>query len=267
MKMMKKMFATILTVIIGSAGCLCGNAPSPEATYREDGIMPLSSSTQNIYYENKTNDEYKMVLRHPDYNSSPYVSSCACIAGANVVGFYDRYDENLIPNHTAGTVFYGQYLYNLEDTYVTELVKQLYTDMGTDSTGTTVTEFKNGMTKFCNRKGKSVTFTSCMKNGNFDYATAQSYMKSNLPVVLFCSGFNVADIDPYENRDVHSYYESTGNHVMVGFGYQVINYTVSSSIETYEFVKVASCTSSKTSGYFNIHYNTKINDAYAVNIY
>lgn len=267
MKMMKKMFAKILTVVIGSAGCLCGNAASAEATYREDGIMPLASSTHTVYYEDKTNDEYKMVLRHPEYTFTPYVSSCACVAGANVIGFYDRYDENLIPDHQAGIVFQGQYAYRSEDTPVYAVIRQLYADMGTDDSGTTVPEFKNGMTTFCNRKGKTITFTSCMKNGKFDYATAQSYMESNLPIVLFCSGFNVANFNTFEGRDVINYYESTGNHVMVGFGYQIINYTVSSSNETYEFIKVASGTNSKSNGYFDIHYNTNINDAYAVNIY
>ena len=266
---MKKKVAIILAVLIGGAGCLCGNAAmARDTTYCDDGIMPLLATDHTVYYENKTQDTYRMVLRHPYYFSTPYASSCACVAGANVIGFYDRYDEDLIPNHQSGTVFQGQFLYSIEDTYTTEVVKQLYSDMGTTSSGTTVSEFKNGMIRFCLRKGKRITFTSCMKNGSFDYATAQSYMQSNLPVVLFCSGFNVADIAPYDGRDVISYYESTGNHVMVGFGYQVINYTYSSnSSGTYEFVKVASGTGSKSNGYYNIHYNTTINDAYAVEIY
>lgn len=265
---MKKLLATFLSALICGA-CLCGNAVAvKDTTYCDDGIMPLASSTIDIDYESKSTDEFNIVLKHPNYVSSPYVASCACVAGANVVGFYDRYDENLIPNHDAGYNFMGQFIYKMEDTYVTEVVKQLYADMGTDATGTTVTQFKNGMTTFCNRKGKNISFSSCMRNNKFDYEIAKSFMKANLPVVLFCDGYNVANFGTSENSDTIYYYESSANHVMVGFGYQVINYSITSNSNVlYQFIEVASGTNNKSSGYYDINYGTKINDAYAVYIY
>lgn len=265
---MKKLFATLLTAIICGA-CLCGNAvAAKDATYCDDGIMPLSLSSVTIDYESKSEDKFNMVLQHPDYTSSPYVASCACVAGANVIGFYDRYDENLIPNHSAGYNFMGQFIYKMEDDAVFDLVAQLYEDMGTDATGTTVTEFKNGMTTYCNRKGKSISFSSCMRNNQFDYEIAKSYMKANLPVVLFCSKYNVANFYTSENSDDIYYLESSANHVMVGFGYKTINYTISSTnTVSYQFIAVASGNDDKPNGYYDINYNTNINDAYAVYIY
>ncbi|MDE6412086.1 MAG: hypothetical protein K2L02_06120 [Clostridia bacterium] len=265
---MKKMLAAAVMVIIG-ASSLCGNAMSvKDETYCDDGIMPLDISSVVVNYENKDENTFKMVMRHPSYSFSANRSDCACIAGANVIGFYDRYDENLIPEHTAGKFILGRYVYNNQDTYVYDLIRQLYSDMGTNNEGTTVTEFKNGMITYCNRKGKSISFSSCMRNSRFDYSVAKSYMESNQPVVLFCSGYNVADVDFEEKSDRINYYESAGNHVMVGFGYVETTYTLANSANLlYEYIMVASGVPTKTSGYYDIHYNTNVNDAYAVNIY
>ncbi|MBD5636453.1 MAG: hypothetical protein HDP28_01345 [Clostridia bacterium] len=265
---MKKLLAIIFTVILGGA-CLCGNAViSKDTTYCDDGIMPLAATSVKVEYESKTEDKFNMVLKYPNYTISPYLAACACVAGSNIIGFYDRYDEELIPNHNSGTAFMGNYIYSSDDGYIEDLVRQLYADMGTTSEGTTVTEFKNGMIKFCNRKGKTITFTSCMKNKKFDYATAKSYMEANQPIALFCSGYNVADIFTSEKRDSIDYIESTANHVMVGFGWKEVNYNITATSSVlYQYVAVASGNADKSNGYYNINYNTTINDAYAINIY
>ena len=266
---MKKMLAIAVMVVIGGS-CLCGNAISKrDTTYCDDGIMLLAETNSvKVNYANKDEDTFSMALKHPYYTFSANPSDCACVAGANVLGFYDRYDEELIPNHASGSLLMGKYIYSIQDTSVYDVIRQLYVDMGTTSEGTTVQEFKNGMITYCNRKGKTITFTSCMKNGKFDYSTAKSYMEANQPVVLFCSGYNVADLWPYENYDLISYYESTGNHVMVGFGYKESSYTLSNSTKiTYQYMTVASGVATKSSGYFDINYKTNINDAYAINIY
>ena len=266
---MKKLLAIAVMVVLGGS-CLCGNAiTSKDATYCDDGIMPLADTYSVVVnYENKDENKFSMALKHPYYTFSPSSAGCACTAGANVLGYFDRYDEDLIPDHVSGTLFMGRYIYSIQDTSVYEVTRQLYTDMGTTSEGTTVGEFKSGMIKYCNRKGKTITFTSCMKNGKFDYATAKSYMEANQPVVLFCSGYNVINIDINDNYDRINYYESTGNHVMVGFGYQEISYTLSTSANiSYQYMTVASGVGTKDSGYYDINYRTNINDAYAINIY
>ena len=265
---MKKLLAIAVMVVIGGS-CLCGNAISgKDKTYCDDGIMLAANTSITVNYESKDENTFSMALRHPSYTFSANPSDCACIAGANVLGFYDRYDEDLIPNHGAGTLFMGKYIYSSQDTYIHDLVRQLYIDMGTDNEGTTVAEFKNGMITYCNRKGKSISFSSCMKNGKFNYSLAKSYMEANQPVVLFCSGYNVADITPNEKVDTIEYYEAAANHVMVGFGYKEINYTLATFTNiSYQYMTVASGYLLKDSGYFDINYHTNIDDAYAVNIY
>lgn len=265
---MKHILSLALIVIIGGANLFGGTISNQEATYCDDGILLAAETGVTINYADKDDNTYRMALKHPNYSVSAHISDCACTAGSNVIGFYDRYDENLIPNHTAGTLFHGEYIYSGQDTYITDLVSQLYVDMGTDDEGTTVTEFKNGMIAFCNRKGKSISFSSCMTNSKFDYSKAKTYMRSNQPIVLFCSGYNIGTIETYDKSDIISYYESSANHVMVGFGYREISYQITASkIDSYQYITVASGVHLKSSGFYNISYNTKINDAYAVNIY
>lgn len=265
---MKKLLAVAVMMIIGGSG-LCGNVASDkDATYCDDGIMLMSDTSITVNYENKDENTFGMALKHPSYTYSANRSDCACIAGANVLGFYDRYDENLIPNHTSGKLVFGKFVYNSQDTYIYDLIGQLYVDMGTNSAGTTVAEFKNGMITYCNGKGKSISFSSCMRNNQFDYSVAKSYMEANQPVVLFCGGYNVADIDINEKSDRINYYESTANHVMVGFGYKEISYTLATfTTISYQYLTVASGVGTKESGFYDINYNTNINDAYAVTIY
>ena len=141
--------------------------------------------------------------------------------------------------------------------------------MGTTaSAGTTAPQFLSGMKKYANRAGYTFGYSSCMSGSNFNYSSAKSGMQSNKPIALFLSGYNVARISPLENYDSIAYELSAANHVMVGFGYYEINYTYESGAqETFNFIYVASGVGIRATGYFNINYNTKINDAYAVSIY
>ena len=265
---MKKLFVIALMAVLGGS-CLCGNAiTGVEESYRDDAMLLAESTSITVNYESKSENTFNMVLKHPEYSFTEKAGSCACIAGANVIGFYDRYDENLIPDHDAGKLFMGKYIYSIEDSAVFDVIRQLYSDMGTDDTGTTVAQFISGMRTYCSRKGKSISFISCMAGGSFDYSSAKTHMEENRPVVLFCAGYNVATINTYENSDKIYNYESTANHVMVGFGYKDITYTMAnSSTALYRYFEVASGVPLNDSGYYNIDYKTKINDAYAINIY
>ena len=55
---------------------------------------------------------------------------------------------------------------------------------------------------------------------------------------------------------------------MVGFGWKELNYQLSATASAvYQYVEVASGTDGRSSGLYNVSYKTKINDAYAINIY
>ena len=234
-----------------------------------DGGLSTGGITVSIPYKSRTENEYWMVLSTPDYCTSPYVSSCACIAGANIVGYFDRYCPNLIPNFEPGYEYMGYYFYYGETNEITPVVTQLYSDMGTTaSEGTTTAQFLSGMRTYANRAGYNFSYDSCKSGSSFSYTVAKNGMHHNKPIALFLTGYNVAAIAPLEGYDSIAYVLSAANHVMVGFGYYEINYTYDSGAqETFNYIYVASCVGIRSEGYFNINYNTKINDAYAIKIY
>ena len=244
------------------------NYLAEDALYGDGGAV--SGNTQvTINYESKSEDYFLMAYMIPCNTSSPYVSACACIAGSNIVAYFDRYCTNLILDSEPGYEYLGVYLYYSATAKSKDVVAQLYSDMGTTAeSGTTVQQFLNGMTKYSNRAGYNFNYTSCMSGGNLSYSKVKSSMKNDQPVALFLSGYNVGYLGQQEGKDSMGYILSAANHVMVGFGYREITYTYNSGAqETFNYIYVASGIDANSSGYFNINYNTKINDAFAVKIY
>lgn len=235
------------------------------------GTDPVTGiTTVHIDYVSKTtNKYYRMEVAVPYNSSSPYVSSCACVAGSNIVSYFDRYCPELIPDDEPGYEYMGYYFYYSSTQKSLEVVRQLYIDMGTtESNGTTVAQFLSGMNKYGKRAGYNFRYSSCMSGGKFSYSAAQDSMLCGEPVALFLEGYNVAMIGAYENYDSIAYELSAANHVMVGFGYQEISYTYESGKqETFQYIYVASGYGNSPIGYFNINYNTKIINAYGVCFY
>lgn len=244
---------------------------SENAVYGQSDIMPLAVTQVTIAFKSKDKHEYLMSLQPPRYNSSPYTGACACIAGANIIGYYDRYYENLIPDFVPGYLFYNMYyLYYGQAIAVDEVVKQLYSDMGTTSNGTTEAQFLNGMSKYCKRAGYNFGYTSLMSGGKLNYSNAIKYMEEyNQPIALFLSGYNVATVVEGDSQDGYGYNYSNANHIMVGFGYRYVTYTYSNgSTETFNFIYVSSGNGNYIAGYYNINYSgSTLDDALAINIY
>lgn len=247
--------------------------PSEEIYYFDtlydnaDAPMPIDYTSVDIPYLTKTRNVHTLAIRYPAYDYAPAVGCCASIAAGNLIGFYDRYDENLIPNHVSGIPLFNSFSYNIEDSAVQAVIDKLYEYITGDGYGATEDEFINGVTRYCKEKSKTITFTSCMQNGSFSYSKAKNYLDQNLPIVLFLSGYNVGTMFTYENMDNIDYYYSNANHVMIGFGYDEYSYTTTDGNLKYEYFSVAAGADYKSSGLYNINFKTKINDALAVNIY
>lgn len=240
----------------------------PVAYEQTEALDAVWETVELPYTSKAITKSHSLALFYPDYNFSPAVGSCGCIAGANVLGFFDRYDENLIPDHVSGTIFGNTYLYNAQDDAVVQVIRTLYNYMGTEHVGTTEAEFINGMKKYCSEKGKTISFTSCMSSNSFNFTSAQQKMESNQPIVLFLSGYNAAVLaSKDDSTDNINYLVSDVNHIMIGFGFIIYNYSTSGGSITYEYINVSTGLSGYTSMLFDINYKTKIIDALAVNIY
>ncbi|MCL2798153.1 MAG: hypothetical protein FWD58_08900, partial [Firmicutes bacterium] len=56
-------------------------------------------------------------------------------------------------------------------------------------------------------------------------------------------------------------------HAMAGFGYNEVTYTLTNgTTRTDTYIQVATGLGSKTKGYYNIYYNTQIDECFAITI-
>lgn len=244
-------------------------ALSTNASYAGDNSSNMS--WENVYYNNKQELEHKLAYRYPGIvQISAYSNACAAVAGANLVQFWDRYKPNLMGSYTPGTALGSNYIYKEPNNTTSSVIGELYYDMSTNigGIGATIAQFKTGMSTYCQRYDYNITFVSCMSNGNFNYSTAKQYLENSIPIVLFVDPFTIAEVTT--NAQGHDYIEymiSDAPHVMAGFGYREITYTLTDNrTRVDKYISVASGLTGKSRGYFNINYNTIIDDAYAVNI-
>lgn len=238
-----------------------------DTAYAASGSFTTSSET--VYYTYRSYDGYLLASQYPKYTEVGLASACAPVAGGNLIGYYDRFCTDLIPDYTPGVELpNGMYMYYVAGTPVIDMIYDLYDDMGTTSIGTTYDQFISGMQTYCSRAGYTFSYSDCMSGGSLNYSYVKSEIDAGRPVALFVSQYTVANIaakDGYDNIDsLHG----TGNHVMAGFGYYDITYTLTSGgTQNSRYVAVATGLGRQNSGYFNIDRDTTINDACSINIY
>lgn len=239
-----------------------------DTAYAASGSFTTSSET--VYYTYRSYDGYVLASQYPKYTEvGGLTSACAPVAGGNLIGYYDRFYTNLIPNYTPGVdIGNGLYLYWAQSDATNDVIRDLYDDMGTTSIGTTYDQFISGMQTYCSRAGYTFSYNDCMSGGSLDYSYVKSEIDAGRPVALFVSQYTVSTIVQQSSSDYISNMHGTGNHVMAGFGYYDITYTLTSGgTQNSRYVAVATGLGRQSTGYFNIDRDTTINDACSINIY
>lgn len=238
-----------------------------DTAYAASGSFTTSSET--VYYTYRSYDGYVLASQYPKYTEVGLASACAPVAGGNLIGYYDRFCTNLIPDYTPGVELpNGLYMYYFAGTQVIDMIYDLYDDMGTTSIGTTYDQFISGMQTYCSRAGYTFSYSDCMSGGSLNYSYVKSEIDAGRPVALFVSQYTVSTIVQQSSSDYISNMHGTGNHVMAGFGYYDITYTLTSGgTQNSRYVAVATGLGRQSSGYFNIDRDTTINDACSINIY
>ena len=232
------------------------------------GTNSLGTYTEYVYYTDRTETNYGLAKRHPGLvEVSGLSNACAPIAGGNLIQYWDRYSTNLIANYTPGTAVGNFYLYKDYSSTTDAVITQLYSDMGTGSTGTTIAQFISGINTYCTRQGYTATFTSCMNSGSFSYTTAKQQLAAGKPLALFLDTYTIGNLSLHDDHETITYYIGSGTHVMAGFGYKEVTYDLTSGGTRQDnYIAVASGYNIRERGFFNINYNTQIDDAYSLSV-
>ena len=177
----------------------------------------------------------------PNYNQIND-SSCANVAGTILIGYYDRFCEELVPNYKTYVKIGTAIRYRIESFEIQAVMEELYTLMGTDvgGGGTTYSGFHNGMKSYVNAHGYSYSTEDL---GSLNFNKYKSAVDNNKPVAIFLLNYSyaVGGEDNGTSEVIKSHY-STVAHVVVGCGYKVDTYYNANGqvIATRTYLKVAS---------------------------
>lgn len=232
------------------------------------GATDIEIVTETIYYTTKVETAQKQLAdRYPAVDAIAYNNACAPIAGTNLIQYWDRYFPNLIEDYSPGIEIGSHYFYSFPNKTVTNVGAELYELMGTNTNGagTTINQFKNGMTQYCSKRGYNISYASCMNFGKFSYSKAKERIDKGEPLVIFTEPVTFAKIESGEGSDEIHYYKMELPHTLVAFGYKDIKYTLSNGqTRTDNYLEVESGAVEYKAGYCNVNYETTIDDAYGV---
>lgn len=286
---MKKVVSSLLCVYL-VLGIICSSGfmylfasrrigspaiPQAETRYYATDSIPingLSYETYNeyVFYDHSVEDNYYNFQGLPAYFASGISNGCAVTSGGMVVGFYDRFYEELIPNHD-GIYMSGSYVYRAQDDAVDAMHQDLYVRMGSDSQGTSVFGYVNGLGAYVRSKGRTASIVSAFNYNNLDFESCQEALNDGKLVALFVNDYSFltyGGIYSYDGYDILINNVMEGRHVLTINGYLVIDYYNSENVLIQKdlYFHCHSGTPSAGSGYVRISKYTTVEDAYIINI-
>ena len=269
---MKKIICVALSILFTLS--ICVFAISAEKTYADgfNGSTFLYTQNETVSYYRKVESETVIPSDIPKYYSIS-ANDCAPVAGTIVLGYFDRYFDELIPNFTAGIVIRDIYIYNPQNASVSEVINSLFDLMETNSSGsgTTISQFQNGLQQYVQSKNRTIEFES-VKNGSFSVGETTAAIREQIPVVIFVSGYALVDQDGITssgNTDVYVKKIYGGAHTMVVSGIRTITYYNQYNVVVSQkiLLRVSDGFSSGSTKYVMVYGFGNIDNAYSVNIY
>ena len=275
----KKLTCLVATLIAvcGSAVSLTVNTASAdqalEGRYYDKPVASTRAAgdVETINFANVDNIYIETPNKVPLYYSNTLENACGPIGGGIIVGYYDKYFQNLIPNYTNYYTATGRY--RLQDsTYVPAMLQEMYTAMQTNvvAPGVSESECLDGLEAYVEGKGYSISYTAVKPyNGTFNHTAYQNAINNGQPVILFCD--TVQLVIPFEYDTYHQIgvEQESQDHIIVGFGYQVYRYydVNGNNFRTDIYLAVATGWNPNDIGFVKINDDSWLDSGFAVDIY
>lgn len=269
--------ATLLVVCSGSFGMTANTASaevSLDGRYYDAPVISTRASAgdlETITFSRKEETYIGTPNNVPYYYSLTLENACGPIGGGIIVGYYDKYYQNLIPNYTNYYTATGKY--RLQDSvYVPAMLQEMYTAMQTNvvAAGVSETECLDGLEAYVEGKGYSVSYTTVKTlNGSFNHTTYQNAINNGQPVLLFCDSVILCELFLGDTQDRVSVMQVSQDHIIVGFGYQTVKYydANNNNFRTDIYLRVASGWDFNNWGYIKINDDSWVDSGFAVDIY
>jgi len=269
---MKTVLSLLLTAFLACAAPTAYSA-NDEMRFSDgyEGSSYTGTSTETVSYATKSETESYISGDLPKYyNKGTNTNACATVAGAIIVGYYDKTYTNLIENFTSARTVKNLTVYNAQTSTVQTVIDTLYTLMGTNSgsSGTTVSGFKSGLKSYVVGQGYSISYSSVGSYSSFSSTKYTTAINNKLPVALFVSGYSIiTSSSSSSSTDTYEIKNYSGNHVLVGCGIKTVSYYNASGSLTkqYTLLKVATGFN-ETISYILLKNFNSIIDSYSVTV-
>ena len=223
---MKKLFK-LLVVALSLVCVLAFGGWTTEPAQERYADAPLLSpiSSEIVEFSSRTAENYYTPGVFPYFTQETGMTNCCgAVAGAEIVAFYDKYFDDLIPGWDA---CYANGRYRGQDkVYIPALMWEMYDLMQTNvqDVGVSEQEFLNGLSSYINGKGHSVSYNNVVNGSNFDFETYKSALHNNKVTALLAHAGDVYSIGEYDTQDKIVPINIAGSHIMVAFGYDIYRY-------------------------------------------
>lgn len=232
-----------------------------------DGIA-LAAESETINYARRETITYELPYGVPTYSPASMENACGPVAGTIIVGYYDKYFENLIPNFTAYFAVNGRYR-GMSTTYVVPVMQEIYTLMRTnvDDVGVSETDCLNGLETYVENKGLSLTYSS-VRSGSFIDSAYINAINNMQPVLIFAESLELYSLTCYDTYENINFLQSSQAHIVVGYGYITVRYYDSSdyNFRTDSYLMVSSGWTVNSRGFVKVNNSSWMNAAYAVDV-
>ena len=241
--MKKKILTCCVAVfaLVAANFCMGFKLASPDET-KYCGSGNFTDESETINYATKETASYTMKGEIPCYYKQSNNSGCAVVAGAELIGYYDRFCEELIPDYKSYVQLGSAIMYRSVSFQTLSVMEELYTSMETDvdGAGTTYDGFHKGMKSYVNKRGYSYSTEDL---GSLDFNKYKTAVENNKPVAVFLLNYSLAVTgEDNGSSEVIKSHHSPIAHVVVGCGYKVDTYYNANGqvIATRTYLKVAS---------------------------
>ena len=232
------------------------------------GVIAVSSDSETVSYTRREVTATGAEKGAPDYhNMENLPNCCGPIAGAIVVGYYDRFFEELVPNYS--TCYSTGTYKKMDRVYIPQLIRDLYDRMDTNvvDIGVSETEFKNGLAEYVEAHGRNITYTSFKKLIGVNESAIKSGFQAGEVAVLLCKQANVYIIDSSDNKDSISLSLSVPDHILVAYAYcEIKYYNGSDNFRTDHYFQVVTGLNGYSTGYVKIDNCFWLNEGCMVDI-
>ncbi|MCH5147433.1 MAG: hypothetical protein J1F61_05480 [Clostridiales bacterium] len=257
--------ASLISVLI-FGGRTTAQAQTAER-YADAPLISTYAST-TINYNYRTVDYKETPGGAPNYRQvSEMTNACGAVAGTTIVGFYDKYYDNMIPGWNS---YYASGLYRLQDSvHVPAVMWEMYDLMQTNvkDVGVSEQEFVDGLKAYINGQGYSVSMQNVVSGSSIDYQACKNAINNNKVIALLSHAGDVYDLGEYSDHDTVTTINIAGSHIMVAYGYYEINYYDSNNklFRTDMYLDVATGLSVPQTALYKVNPHN-LSSAYIVNV-